>query len=145
MDGFGFVDAMNKVGVERRLLTAGEHKGFLDPFQPAQESDIQHVKGLLGNIHQQFIDTVKAGRGDRLKENPDLFSGLVWTGEQAVEMGMVDDLASSSHVAREIIGAETIVDYTPSPDFLEKFSKRFGVALGKGIGQVLGLQGLQLK
>ena len=145
MNGFGFVDAMNKLGVERRLYTAGENKGFLDPFQPSRESDVQHVESLLGDIHQQFIDTVKAGRGDRLKDSPDLYSGLIWTGEQAVEMGLVDELAGSSYVAREVIGAETIVDYTPEPDLLERFSKRFGVALGKGIGQVISQKGFSLQ
>ena len=145
MNGFGFVDAMNKLGVERRLFTAGEHKGFLDPFQPTRESDVQHVKTLLADIHQQFITTVKQGRGERLKDSPDLFSGLIWTGEQAVDMGLVDELASSSFVAREVIGAETLVDYTPQPDLLERVSKRFGVALGRGVGQVLGGRGFSLQ
>ena len=145
MDGFGFVDAMHKLGVERRLLTAGEHKGFLDPFQPVKEEDVKHVKGMLDDIHRQFITTVKTGRGERLKETPDMFSGLVWTGDQAKKLGLVDDLASASYVAREIIGEETLVDYTPKPDFVEKFSKRFGVALGKGVGQVLGERVLELR
>lgn len=145
MNGFGFVDTMNKLGVERRLFTAGEHKGFLDPFQPTKESDVQHVKTLLADIHKQFIATVKEGRGDRLKDSPELFSGLIWTGEQAVAMGLVDELASSSYVAREVIGAETLVDYTPQPDLLERVSKRFGVALGRGVGQVLGGQGFSLQ
>lgn len=145
MNGFGFVDTMNKLGVERRLFTAGEHKGFLDPFQPTRESDVQHVKTLLADIHQQFITTVKEGRGERLKDSPNLFSGLIWTGEQAVDMGLVDELASSSFVAREVIGAETLVDYTPQPDLLERVSKRFGVALGRGVGQVLGGRGFSLQ
>lgn len=145
MNGFGFVDAMHKLGVERRLFTAGEHKGFLDPFSPAKESDVQHIKTLLGDIHQQFIDTVRKGRGDRLHESPDLFSGLVWTGDQAKEKGLVDELASASYVAREVIGAETIVDYTPAADFIDEVSKHFGVALGKGVGQVLGRQGYALQ
>jgi len=138
MDGFGFVDTMQKLGVERRLLTAGEHKGFLDPFLPAKQSDIEQVQKLLDDIHQQFIDVVKAGRGDRLKEGPDLFSGYVWTGEQAVTLGLVDELGSSSYVAREVIGEETIVDYTQTEDWLTKFGKRFGTALGRGVGEVLG-------
>jgi len=145
MNGFGFVDTMKKLGVERRLFTAGEHKGFLDPFQPTKESDVQHVQTLLADIHQQFISTVKEGRGDRLKESPDLFSGLIWTGEQAVKMGLVDELASSSYVAREVIGAETLVDYTPQPDLFERISQRFGVALGRGVGQVIGGQSLRLQ
>jgi protease-4 len=145
MGGFGFVDAMDKVGVERRLLTAGEHKGFLDPFQPAREDDIQHVKTLLNDIHQQFISTVREGRGERLHETPALFSGLIWTGEEALDLGLVDGLASTGTVARDVIGAETIVDYTPEPDLLEKFSKRIGVALAHGIVSVLGVDGLKLK
>jgi protease-4 len=137
MDGFGFVDAMDKLGVERRLLTAGEHKGFLDPFQPVKESDVQHVKTLLADIHQQFIDVVKTGRGERLKEDPNLFSGFVWTGEQAIELGLVDELGSSSQVARDVIKAETIVDYTPTEGLLERFSKTLGTALGRGVSATL--------
>ena len=138
MDGFGFVEAMEKLGIERRLLTAGEHKGFLDPFQPINTADVTHVQQLLDDIHEQFIDVVKTGRGDKLKDDPAIFSGFVWTGEQAVDLGLVDELASSSYVAREVIGAETIVDYTPTEDLLQKFSKRLGTALGRGIAQVLG-------
>jgi len=137
MDGFGFVEAMKKLGIERRLLTAGEHKDFLDPFQPARESDIRHVQSLLDDIHQQFIDTVREGRGERLKETPELFSGLVWTGEQALELGLVDGLGNAGYVAREVIGEETIVDYTPEEDIWQRVSKRFGTALGEGIGKVL--------
>jgi protease-4 len=137
MGGFGFVDAMEKVGVERRLLTADENKGFLDPFEPLKQGDVSHVKELLDDIHAQFIDVVKNGRGDKLKDDGDIFSGFVWTGEQAVDLGLVDELASSSYVAREVIGAETIVDYTPAEDLLEKFSRRLGTALGRGVGEVL--------
>ena len=139
MDSFGVVDAMEKLGIERRLLTAGEHKGFLDPFQPINAADVTHVQQLLDDIHEQFIDVVKTGRGDKLKDDPAIFSGFVWTGEQAVDLGLVDELASSSYVAREVIGAETIVDYTPAEDLLEKFSKRLGTALGRGLGEVLGV------
>lgn len=138
MDGFGFVDAMQKLGVERRLLTAGENKGFLDPFQPARQADIEQVQELLDDIHQQFIDVVTVGRGDKLKDDPELFSGYVWTGEQAVTLGLVDELGSSGYVAREVIGEEDIVDYTQTEDWLTKFGKRFGTALGRGIGEVLG-------
>ncbi len=140
MDGFGFVDAMDKLGVERRLITAGENKGFLDPFEPVKSGDVKHVQELLDDIHQQFIQVVRDGRGEKLKEDPDLFSGYVWTGEQAVALGLVDELGSSDYVAREVIGAETVVDYTPAEDWLQKFSKRFGTAMGRGIGQVLGGQ-----
>jgi len=138
MDGFGFVETIEKLGIERRLLTAGEHKGFLDPFQPVKQEDVTQVKKLLDDIHQQFISVVRQGRGDKLTDDPLLFSGYVWTGEQGIALGLVDELGSSSYVAREVIGAETIVDYTPSEDWLKKFSKHLGTALGRGIGEVLG-------
>ena len=140
MDSFGFVGAMEKLGIERRLLTAGEHKGFLDPFQESREEDVAHIQGLLNNIHTQFIDTVRAGRGERLVDDPDIFSGLVWTGEQSVNLGLVDGLASASHVARELIGAEDIVNYTPRPDFLQRFTERFGVAMAKALADITGMQ-----
>lgn len=139
MDSFGFVGAMEKLGIERRLLTAGEHKGFLDPFQEAREEDVAHIQGLLNNIHTQFIDTVREGRGGRLTDHPDIFSGLVWTGEQSVALGLVDGLASASHVARELIGAEDIVNYTPRPAFLQRFTERFGVAMAKALAEVVGM------
>jgi protease-4 len=138
MDSFGFVGAMEKLGIERRLLTAGEHKGFLDPFQEAREADVAHIQGLLDNIHTQFIEIVREGRKDRLADNPDIFSGLVWTGEQGVTLGLVDGLASSSQVARDLIGAEHIVNYTPQPDFLQRFSEQFGVAMAKALTKVAG-------
>ncbi|MGD9603876.1 MAG: S49 family peptidase [Gammaproteobacteria bacterium] len=138
MDSFGFVDAMEKLGVERRLLTAGEHKGFLDPFLPEVPSEVAHVKGLLGEIHQQFIHTVKRGRGDRLKEDPALFSGLVWTGERALELGLVDALGSSGYVAREIIGAEDIVDFTPKEGVFDQVARRFGAQVGSAFRELVG-------
>jgi len=138
MDGFGFVDAMNKLGIERRLLTAGEHKGFLDPFSPMNSKEKQHIESLLGNIHQQFIDTVKKGRGDRLGNHDDLFSGLVWSGEQSVEMGLTDGLGSSSYVAREVIGVEKIVDFTHQPPVLERFVERLGVTMANTLSSTLG-------
>ena len=134
MDSFGFVDTMEKLGVERRLYTSGESKGFLDPFLPSKESDRIHVDKLLGGIHKQFITAVKEGRGDRLKDNPDLFTGLVWTGEEGVEMGLADAIGSSGYVAREIIGEEEIVDFTQEPDLLERISDRIGVAMVKAMG-----------
>ncbi len=133
MNGFGFVDAMKKMGIERRLYTAGEHKGFLDPFTKANPEDVKHIKGLLQNIHQQFIDTVRKGRGDKLKESDKLYSGLIWTGEESIKIGLVDALGSSSYVAREIIKAEDIVDYTPRPNFLDRFASRLGVAFGSSV------------
>ncbi len=126
MDGFGFVEALDKLGVERRLLTAGEHKGFLDPFSPLKPDEVSHVSGLLSEIHQQFINTVKRGRGDRLKAEADLFNGFVWSGERGLELGLVDALGSASFVAREIIGAEDIVDFTPKRHVLEQLGRRFG-------------------
>jgi len=145
MDGFGFVDTLNKVGVERRLMTAGEHKGILDPFSPLKTDEVRHVQGLLDGIHQQFIDAVKAGRGDRLADNPDIFSGLFWNGEEGVKLGLVDGLGSSSYVAREIIGVEKIVDFTARPDYFERFADRIGAAMAAVIGENLGLGGASLR
>lgn len=129
MDNFGFVDAMKQLGIERRTLTAGENKALLDPFSPADPKVNAHLQTLLNNIHDQFINAIKQGRGDRLKEIDGMFSGLIWTGDQSVELGLVDDLASSSHVAREIIGAEEIVDYTVKPDLFERFSENIGAKI----------------
>jgi len=133
MNGFGFVDAMDKLGVERRMMTAGENKGFMDPFSPLKEDDTQHIKTLLGSIHQQFINVVKEGRGERLSDDPKIFSGLVWTGEQAIDVGLVDALGSSSYVAREVIGAEKIVDYTYDQPVFERFVERFGASMASGV------------
>lgn len=133
MDSFGFTDTIAKLGVERRSITAGENKAFLDPFLPMKEKDIQHAHNMLNNIHQQFIDVVKQGRGDRLANNPDLFSGLFWSGEQALPLGLIDGLANSSTVAREKIGAADIVDYTPKPNYLDQFAGRFGASISQGL------------
>ncbi len=142
MNSFGFVDAMEKLGVERRLITAGKNKGFMDPFSPLKEEDQMHIQTMLGNTHQQFIETVKKGRGDRLHENDDLFSGLIWTGEQSVELGLIDGLGSSSYVAREIIGAEKIVDYTDHRPYFEKLVERLGAGVAQAISSMFkgGLQ-----
>lgn len=145
MNGFGFVDAMNKLGVERRLYTAGENKGFLDPFSPQRKEEVAHVNKLLKNIHQQFIDVVKQGRGDKLKQNDKLFTGLIWTGEQSVEMGLADGIGSSSYVAREIIKAETIVDFTPRPNFLQQFADRLGVSVATKFAEILNLNNMGLR
>ncbi|MDH5766448.1 MAG: S49 family peptidase [Gammaproteobacteria bacterium] len=123
MDNFGFVEAMKKMGIERRTLTAGENKALLDPFSPVNPEVNKHLQTLLDNIHGQFINAIKQGRGNRLKEVEGMFSGLIWTGDQSVELGLVDELASSSQVARDVIGAEHIVDFTMKPDFLERFSR----------------------
>lgn len=126
MDGFGFTGTMEKLGVERRLLTAGENKGFLDPFSPLPEKQKAFAAALLKDIHQQFIDVVKAGRGDRLKDNPDLFSGLMWTGAQSIALGLADDYGSVDSVARDVLKAETVLDYSVKDNFAERFAKRFG-------------------
>ena len=129
MNGFGFTEAMKTLGVERRLYTAGSSKGFLDPFSDVKKSDKAHIQKLLGTIHTQFINTVKEGRGKRLVDDEKLFTGLVWTGEESVELGLTDGLGGSSFVAREIIEAEKIIDYTPRPNYLDRFADRLGVAM----------------
>lgn len=131
MDGFGVVDAMEKLGIESRTLTAGKNKALLDPFTPADEEAMKHLQGMIDDIHQQFIDAVKKGRGDRLKEFDDLFTGLIWTGREAVEFGLVDKIGSASYVAREVIGAENIVEYTVEEDVLERLVDRLGVSSAK--------------
>jgi protease-4 len=132
MDGFGFTGLMDKLGVERRLLTAGENKGFLDPFSPQTEKQRAYAQQMLNQIHQQFIAAVKAGRGSRLKDSPDLFSGLFWTGQQAVEMGLADQLGNVDYVAREVIKAEEQVDYTRRENVAERLAKKFGSSMGEG-------------
>ncbi|VWX56443.1 putative signal peptide peptidase SppA [Burkholderiales bacterium 8X] len=131
MDGFGFTGLMDKVGVERRLLTAGENKGFLDPFSPMSDAQRAHAQQMLAQIHTQFIDVVKAGRGDRLKlDTPGLFSGLFWSGQTAVDLGLADQLGNVDFVAREVIKAEEVIDYTRRDNVAEKLAKKFGAALG---------------
>ena len=142
---FGFVDTISKMGIERRTFTSGEHKGFLDPFLPLKDDEKVFWESVLKTTHDQFISVVKEGRGDRLKDNPDLFSGLVWSGEQALEMGLVDGLGSSSYVAREIINAEDIVDYTPKPDPFQEFTKRLGVSMASYFSKTLGMEGPVLR
>ena len=135
MDGFGFTGTMEKLGVERRLLTAGENKGFLDPFSPQTEKQRAYALAMLDQIHQQFIAVVKAGRGDRLKNTPDTFSGLFWTGQQAIELGLADQLGNLDYVAREVVKAEDIIDYTRHENVAERLAKRFGAAMGAGAVQ----------
>jgi protease-4 len=144
-NGFGFVDALDKLGVERRLITAGEHKGFLDPFQPMKEEDKLHLEKMLGNIHQQFIDVVRRGRGDKLQDNDQLFSGYVWTGEQGIEMGLVDELGSSSFVAREVIKQERIKDFTYKPTYFDRLADRIGNAMANTMADSLGLRSPELR
>ncbi len=128
MNGFGFTGLMDKLGIERRLITAGENKGMLDPFSPLDEKDREHVKKLMGDIHEQFIGVVREGRGKRLKDTPEIFSGLIWTGSRSVDLGLADGFGSLEYVAREVIKAEEIRDYTISEGIAEKLARRFGAA-----------------
>jgi protease IV len=132
MDGFGFTGTMEKLGIERRLLTAGENKGMLDPFSPQNEKQTAYAKAMIDQIHQQFIKVVREGRGPRLKEEADTFSGLFWNGEEAVRIGLADQLGSLDFVAREVIKAEEIIDYTPRDNVAERIARRFGAAVGRG-------------
>ena len=138
MDGFGFTGLMDKLGVERRLMTAGENKGFLDPFSPQTDKQRLFAQSMLDQIHQQFIAVVRAGRGARLKETPETFSGLFWSGEQAVALGLADQLANLDYVAREIVKAEEIVDYTRHENVAERLVKRFGASIGEAAVRTLG-------
>ena len=134
MDNFGFVDAMHKLGVERRVFTSGDNKAFLDPFSPLEPRQVEHAKALLGEIHQQFIEVVRKGRGKRLADSPDVFSGLIWTGARSIELGLTDGFGSLDYVAREVIKAEQIVDYTQKENIAERFAKRFGAGVGTALG-----------
>ncbi|WP_294258399.1 S49 family peptidase [Propionivibrio sp.] len=133
MDGFGFTGTMDKLGVERRLLTAGANKGFLDPFSPQDEKQKAHAQLLLGEIHQQFIEVVRNGRGKRLKETPEMFSGLMWTGSQSIALGLADDFGTVDSVARDLIKAETVLDYSVKENIAERFAKRLGAEMGQSI------------
>jgi protease-4 len=134
MDGYGFVDTMEKLGVERRLITAGENKALMDPFSPLVESDVEHVKEMLNEVHLQFIEAVKVGRGDRLAADDSIFSGLFWSGERAMELGLIDGFGDAGYVAREVIGTERLVDYTVRKSFLEQFSEQLGASLLARLG-----------
>ena len=138
MDGFGFTGTMDKLGVERRLLTAGVNKGFLDPFSPQDAEQKKHAQVLLGEIHRQFIEVVRKGRGDRLKETPEMFSGLMWTGTQSIQLGLADDLGTVESVARDVIKAERIVDFTIKENIAERFAKRLRADAAQGMGSLLG-------
>ncbi|MEY3999631.1 MAG: hypothetical protein RLY60_2443 [Pseudomonadota bacterium] len=133
MDGFGFTGLMDKVGVERRLMTAGENKGFLDPFSNPTKAQKAHAQQLLDQIHKQFIAVVREGRGDRLKETPETFSGLFWSGQQAIELGLADGYGTLDTVARDVVKAEDIVDYTRQDNVAERLAKRFGAAMGEAM------------
>jgi len=136
MNQFGFVQTLEKLGVERRVFTSGDNKAFLDPFSPLEPRHVDHAKALLGEIHQQFIEVVRKGRGTRLKDSPEVFSGLIWSGARSIELGLTDGFGSVDYVAREVIKAEQIVDYTQKENIAERFAKRFGA----GVAQTLDLE-----
>ncbi len=145
MDGFGFTGLMEKLGVERRLLTAGDNKGFLDPFSPQNERQRELTQAMLGQVHQQFIAVVREGRGTRLKESPDTFSGLFWVGQQAVALGLADGLGTTSSVARDVIKAEELVDYTRRDNVAERLAKKFGASVGEGAVRAMHAAPLRLQ
>jgi len=137
MAGFGFVDAIQKLGIERRVRHAGDSKDFMDPFSPLREQDVKHVDELLQDVYSQFIDVVKKGRGDKLKGGNELFSGLVWTGEQSLELGLVDGLGSAGYVAREVIGVEDIVDFTRRYSYFDRFATKVGATLAQSLSSAM--------
>jgi protease-4 len=137
MDGFGFTGLMDKLGIERRLLTAGDNKGMLDPFSPQSHKQSAYAQAMIDQIHRQFIAVVKEGRGERLKETPETFSGLFWNGDEAVRMGLADQLGGLDYVAREVVKAEEIIDYTPHENIAERLAKRFGAGVGAGAVKAL--------
>jgi len=135
ISSFGFVESLKKLGVERRAYHAGENKDFLDPFAPENPAHVEHAQKMLGEIHQQFIKVVRQGRGARLKETPDMFSGLIWTGEKSVELGLADGLGGLDYVAREVIKAEKVVDFSPKENVFEQLSERLGARFGSSLGR----------
>jgi len=137
MNGFGFVNSMEKLGIDRRLLIAGEHKALMDPFSPMNEEENKHMQTLLDQVHQQFISAVKTGRGERLIETKETFSGLVWTGEEGVKLGLADDFGSVDSVARDVIGTKTKLNFTPQERLLEKIAGKFGASFGHAIGSAI--------
>jgi protease IV len=138
MDGFGFVGALDKLGIERRALTAGDNKAFLDPFSPLSAKQKEYAQQMLGDIHQQFIAVVKAGRGTRIKDSPELFSGLVWNGKRSIELGLTDALGSVRSVARDVVKAEDIVDFTVQENVAERVARKFGATMGRGFPTTAG-------
>jgi protease-4 len=144
MDGWGFTGTMEKLGVERRLLVAGENKAFLDPFSPVDEKQKKYAQSMLDEIHKQFIDVVKKGRGKRLKETPEMFSGLLWTGAKSVELGLSDGYGTVDSVARDVIKAEDIVDFTQKENIAERFAKRFGATMANTLVKALGTRNWSL-
>lgn len=144
---FGYVDLMSKLGVERRAYTSGEHKAFLDPFKPQNAEETQFWSGVLQTTHHQFIDAVKSGRGDRLKsqDHPELFSGLIWSGEQALKLGLVDRLGDVDYVARELVGASKVADFTAKDTPFDRFAKRMGASVANELSMTLGLTGISIQ
>ncbi|NOT84536.1 MAG: signal peptide peptidase SppA [Methylococcaceae bacterium] len=136
MDGFGFVNVMEKLGVERRLLTAGAHKAMLDPFSPVKENETAYMNGMLNEVHQQFITAVRTGRGDRLKETPDMFSGLVWSGESSLKLGIADAIGNDDYVAKDIIGAKKLVNFTQEELLMDRIAGKLGAAFGQAISSM---------
>jgi protease IV len=145
MDGFGFTGLMDKLGIERRLLAAGRNKGFLDPFSPIRDDQQKYAESMLNEIHQQFISIVRQGRGKRLKETPELFSGLLWVGTRSVELGLADALGSVDFVAREVIKAEDIVDFTPRENIAERVARRFGAAMAEALVRIATVNPLTIR
>jgi protease-4 len=145
MDSFGVTGLMEKLGVERRLLTAGKNKAMLDPFLPVEKGQEQYILGLLNEIHEQFIQTVREGRGNRLKETPEMFSGLIWTGQKGIELGLADAIGTLDYVAREVVKAEEIVDYTKKENFAERLARRFGASVASALAELSLRQGLLLR
>ncbi len=145
MDGFGFTGLMDKLGIERRLLAAGENKGFLDPFSPIRDTQKDYAEKMLNEIHQQFITVVRQGRGNRLKETPEIFSGLLWTGQKSIELGLADALGSIDFVAREVIKAEDIVDFTLRENVAERLAKRFGAAMAETLVRLGAVSHLNIR
>lgn len=143
MNGFGFSSVLEKLGVERRLLTAGEHKAMLDPFSPAKAQETQHMQLMLDQVHQQFITAVRQGRGERLKESPDMFSGLVWTGDEGVRLGLADDFGSVDSVAREVLGTEEKQNFTPQPQLMDRLAGKFGASFAHAFSSMVNLPQLQ--
>ncbi len=137
MNGFGFVSTLEKLGVERRLVVAGDHKAFMDPFSQVNESERAHVQGLLKDVHAHFIEAVRDGRGDRLKNDPNLFSGLVWTGEQSIDLGLADGEGDIRSVAKDVIGAENIVNFTPEENVFDYLSHQVGVVMGQVLDEAV--------
>ena len=145
MDGFGFTSGMDKLGIERRLLTAGENKGFLDPFSPQDARQREHAQVMLNDIHKRFIDVVRQGRGQRLKETPEIFSGLMWTGAQSIQLGLADGFGTVDTVARDVIKAEKTVDYSVHENIAERFAKRLGADMAKSLALRLSTDGLSIR